>query len=314
MPVSEYDYYMLHGQLSCGRDLPEKAIRSFRECIRINPESFSAFTALALIHRGRGEFEQALEHLEKAHAIEPRDFKTMLMILYLRSRMQQAGDVTTALENSLLYPVRAACSRWAVNYDKFVKVASPLNKSPKWGSAFTSKALQNFRAKKFTVLRKLIPSPLTTMLYKQYMDYLKNGAMLFQKHMQRYVKNEDPLSALVQHQLCAHVQYLVGSPIVPTYTIGLHYIKGGFIKPHIDRPQNEISMSICIGAHPEKVTWPLYATQNDDEIQYLLQPNDAFLYRGNEIVHYRKELPDGQTVTQLIVGFRSINEAHCNCQ
>jgi hypothetical protein len=138
--------------------------------------------------------------------------------------------------------------------------------------------------------------------------------MLFQKNMCRYVKPDDPISLLVQHHLCKHVQDFTGTPIVPTYTIGIHYIKGGHIKPHIDRPQNEISMSICIGAEPEKVSWPLYAMKYGNEVYDILQPNDALLYRGNEVVHYRKPLPDGQTVTQLIIGFRSISSDHCNCQ
>lgn len=313
-PESDYDFYMLHGQLTCGQDRPIKALRSFHECLRINPGSFTACTAIALIHRGRGEYKQAIQYFEKALDIAPGDFKTRLLLLALKLQLNEPDSDTVPLEKELLSAGQQACQDAGIDYKAFASVASLLNKHPDWDNAFTDEAKKSFRTRKFTTLRGLFPKPLTDFLYAQYMGYLKNGQMLFQDHMQRYVKPEDPISALVQQQLCEHVQKVVGTPIVPTYTIGLHYIKGGFIKPHIDRRQNEISMSICIGAEPGEVTWPLYAVENGAEIYDILQPNDGFLYRGNEISHYRKPLPEGQTVTQLIVGFRTINKKHCNCQ
>lgn len=313
-PESDYEFYILHGQLSCAQDLPIKALRSFHECLRLNPNSFTACTAIGLIHRGRGDYGHAERYFEKAHAIEPRDFRTILNLLYLKLQLNKPDHITAPLEYALLSPARQACTNSGVSYENFTKMASLLNRHPDWGNAFTEQARQQFNNDKFTTLRQILPSPLPELLYTQYKNYLRSEQMLFQKHMQRYVKPEDPLSSLAQHQLCEHVQKITGTPIAPTYTIGIHYIKGGHIKPHTDRRQNEISMSICLGAEPGKVTWPLYAMNSDEEVYDILQPNDAFLYRGNEIVHYRKSLPEGQTVTQLIVGFRSINKDHCNCK
>jgi hypothetical protein len=313
-PETEYDYYMLHGQLTCAQDRPAKALRSFRECLRINPRSFTACTAIARISRGRGDYKQAIQYFEKALEIAPKDFNTKLQLLALKMKLKAPASTVQALENELLSASRQLCATTGVAYEKFAPAASLMNKHPGWGSAFTTEATECFRKKKFTVLRRLFPEPLTDFLYAQYIYYLKSGQMLFQDHMQRYVKPEDPISYLVQQQLCEQVQKVVGIPIVPTYTIGIHYIKGGHIKPHIDRFQNEISMTICIGAEPAEVSWPLYAVDEGKEIYDILQPNDAFLYRGNEITHYRRPLPEGLTVTQLIVGFRTINKKHCNCQ
>jgi len=311
---SDYDLYLLHGQLSCARDLPEKALRSFNECLQLNPASFTACAALGNVHRGRGELTQALDYFEKAHAIEPRDFKTMLLMLYLKLELNAPISVTAPLEYELLSLARQTCKNAGIRYEDFTTATSLRHRHPDWAQAFTKEAHENFSRDKFTFLHQLFPEPLTKLLYLQYMEHLDSGYMLFQDHMQRYVKPDDPLSALVHHQLCEHVENFVGAPIVPTYNIGIHYTKGGHIKPHLDRRQNEISMSICIGAEPGPATSPLYAKRGDEEVCDILQPNDAFLYRGNEIVHYRKPVPEGHTVTQLIVGFRSINKNHCNCQ
>jgi hypothetical protein len=313
-PTSDYDYYMHYGQLTCAQDRPAKALRSFRECLRINQNSFTAYTAIGLIHRGRGEYKQAIQYLTKAEKIAPQDFKTKLHLLSLKLQLREPADITVPLENELLSASRQACLNTKINFDDIAPAVNMINKHPNWGNAFTNEVKNSFKNKKFTTLRNIFPGSLKNFLYEQYMQHLKNGQMLYQDHMHRYVKPEDPFSYLAQQQLCEYVQKVIAVPIVPTYTIGIHYITGGHIKPHIDRKQNEISMSICIGAEPSEVTWPLYAIDNGEEVYDILQPNDAFLYLGNEIVHYRKPLPEGQTVTQLIVGFRTVNKKHCNCQ
>jgi hypothetical protein len=304
----------VHGQLCCQRDLPGKARLSFQECLKISPRSYIARIAIGLIYIGQGDFLKAYPYIVEAVNMEPDSFKAKVILLFLASHKHSQSSVDAGLEKDILSNMQSMCESAGVDCSSGLSFFSKSNKSPVWGQAFDGIARNKFVSDKFTSLSGVIPAQLIKVLYKQHLSYVNQGHMHYQPDMKRYVISDDPMSTLVHYQLCEYVQKITGYNVIPTYTMGIHYLPGGYIKPHIDRQQNEISMSLCIGADPSVVSSPLFAKRGDEEISVILQPNDAFLYKGNEIMHYRKPVPDGETVTQVIFGYRSTNKVHCNCQ
>lgn len=70
--------------------------------------------------------------------------------------------------------------------------------------------------------------------------------------------------------------------LLPTYSFYRLYTYGGELKPHIDRPSCEISVTIMVDS--EGTPWPFYA----NEEEFILKPGEAVIYKGCEVPHYRK--------------------------
>ena len=67
---SAMDLYFMHGQWACTRDLPEKAISSFKACLKIVPDAPIIHCALSRVHLTRGDLVKAERYARRAlHAI-----------------------------------------------------------------------------------------------------------------------------------------------------------------------------------------------------------------------------------------------------
>lgn len=71
--------------------------------------------------------------------------------------------------------------------------------------------------------------------------------------------------------------------LIPTYSFVSLYEKGTELKKHIDRPECEISMSLCLGYEPDDIKWPIHI--GDKSID--LEPGDAVVYKGRDLTHWR---------------------------
>jgi hypothetical protein len=76
----------------------------------------------------------------------------------------------------------------------------------------------------------------------------------------------------------------VGKVLYPTYSYCRIYYTGATMRPHVDRPACEFSMSICIAGD----SWPLWF-QLKTPTPISLQPGNAVLYKGVEVEHWRNE-------------------------
>ena len=97
------------------------------------------------------------------------------------------------------------------------------------------------------------------------------------------------------------------------------YARVGDLKPHVDREQNAVSLSLNLGQAPaDAPPWPLWvAPRGAGEaagVPLRLAPGDALLYGGVHHTHFRRPLEGAEGSMQVIFGFRDMNEAHCNSQ
>ena len=112
----------------------------------------------------------------------------------------------------------------------------------------------------------------------------------------------DPIHSQVPN---AHTSY--GAPFMETLLVNLHskieeitdlklhptycyyrvYREGDKLDYHTDRPECEISTTICFNhSYESNYSWPIYMEEN----AIYLNPGDMAVYRGCEIPHWRKSL------------------------
>jgi hypothetical protein len=99
------------------------------------------------------------------------------------------------------------------------------------------------------------------------------------------------------------VSSLLGERVIPSYAYSRIYKKGNELKPHHDRDGSEIALSVCLAFDQE---WPLwFYGENKQKIPVILQPGDAVLYFGKEIIHWRDKFEGSFSNSAFIFYVRS---------
>lgn len=81
----------------------------------------------------------------------------------------------------------------------------------------------------------------------------------------------------------------------PSYTYQLTYLNNSYMIPHVDKPACDITLSIHIESNiPDLVknsVFPLWLLDyNNNFVKFNMNPNDAILYNGPKVVHWRNPL------------------------
>jgi len=81
----------------------------------------------------------------------------------------------------------------------------------------------------------------------------------------------------------------------PAYTYQLTYLNNSYMIPHIDKPMCEVSLSIHIESNIPRLVeddiFPLWILDyNNKFAKFNMNPNDAVLYNGPKVVHWRNPL------------------------
>jgi hypothetical protein len=93
----------------------------------------------------------------------------------------------------------------------------------------------------------------------------------------------DPLMESIMLNKKSIIEEESGLKLSSTYAFWRMYTKFADLKEHIDRPSCEISVSVCLGS--DGFEWPLIF----DGTSINLEPGDACIYLGCEIIHGREE-------------------------
>ena len=197
-----------------------------------------------------------------------------------------------------------------------------------WMRAATSTAAEQWATEGYTVLRGLVPDFFFAALRARHMALFvtpDRKALLSHEappevHTDEYQSRrlvwDDELSKYVATRLIPAISRAAGLPVVSVYEFSIEYRRGGDLKPHVDRVQNQMSVSLHLGEIPEDAPlWPLYvAPVGANESMgrpILLRPNDALLYSGPDHTHFRHPLTQEKSL-QVIFGYRGISRDNCN--
>jgi tetratricopeptide (TPR) repeat protein len=309
---SQMDLYFVHGQWACTNDLPQKAVDSFERCLKIDPNAAIIHCALSRIHLTRGDLAKAEKHARRALELQPNDFKNLLTCRLIVAKRGRDASVESQLLQNIRFRI-AAVAR-SLGLAAPVWPWDPNATADAWRVESLRKAAADFRTWKYAVLRGVMPAGWVELLNAEHTALRTGGGHNYQAEMYRYVKVDLPMTSVANYEIAGLVARILGKEVIPTYTFAIHYLPKGHIKPHRDRPQNELSMSLSLAATPGgKDVSVLHAGQPDSMARVDLGPNDALLYRGTEVTHARDAVPEGHTVDQAIFGFRTVNKSHCYC-
>lgn len=106
-------------------------------------------------------------------------------------------------------------------------------------------------------------------------------------------------------KLATDIGNVVQRRLLPTYSFFRFYPKGSGMKPHIDRPSCEYSVSVCLSydySNLEKLNpnyrWPIFMNGKP----MTTEPGDAVIYKGMEVKHWREPLI-GKSHLQLFLHY-----------
>ena len=112
----------------------------------------------------------------------------------------------------------------------------------------------------------------------------------------------DPLIEVVLRNSVSEVESATGLQLDPTYSFTRVYQKGDELKPHIDRPACEISVTSHIATVGKP--WPIYMkTPGKEPTMHYLEPGDACIYKGCEVTHWRDQAVDTELNVQVMLHY-----------
>jgi hypothetical protein len=112
----------------------------------------------------------------------------------------------------------------------------------------------------------------------------------------------DPLMEVVLQNSLSDVEKNTGLSLFPSYSFTRVYQKGDELKPHVDRPACEISVTCHITTVGEP--WGIWMqTPGTEPKQHFLEPGDACIYRGCEVKHWREQADKTNINVQMMLHY-----------
>jgi len=112
----------------------------------------------------------------------------------------------------------------------------------------------------------------------------------------------DPLTEVLLLRCKTAVETVCGKELLPTYSYVRIYQPGEDLKPHVDRPACEVSVTVNVANKGELS--PIYIQYaNNKESKHLLNPGDAVIYKGCEATHWRYVMKPGQLNVQFMLHY-----------
>lgn len=112
----------------------------------------------------------------------------------------------------------------------------------------------------------------------------------------------DPLIEIILLDAKNEVEKICGMNLIPTYSYARVYQSGEELKPHVDRPSCEISVTVNV-ANFGGIS-PVYMQYLDNErSEHLLSPGDAVVYKGCEATHWRLPMNKDQINVQFMLHY-----------
>ena len=112
----------------------------------------------------------------------------------------------------------------------------------------------------------------------------------------------DPLIETVLQNSNEEMEKITGMKLFPSYSFTRVYQKGEELKPHVDRPACEISVTCHIATVGKQ--WPIWMqAPGEQPSEYVLEPGDACVYKGCEIKHWRQPATETDINVQMMLHY-----------
>lgn len=118
----------------------------------------------------------------------------------------------------------------------------------------------------------------------------------------------DELMEHLLESLRPRIEIETGIQLFSSYSYFRVYKSGDVLKKHVDRPACEISVTLSLGYEAEK-PWAIWLRSEDGDVSIDLNPGDALLYQGTELIHWREPF-DGSHAAQVFLHYVDKNGPH----
>lgn len=142
----------------------------------------------------------------------------------------------------------------------------------------------------------------------RYMEYALKGNHfeIREKQSSTYYKYADPLTETILYNSTEELESITGLSLCPTYSFARVYMKGDVLLPHIDRPACEISVTVNVATQGKP--WPIWMyVAGKQPVSYILEPGDAIVYKGCEVLHWREKATDTDLNAQFMLHYINKN-------
>lgn len=149
---------------------------------------------------------------------------------------------------------------------------------------------EEFANKGYAIIRDFLPIDIRDLLTQYALfDEMQNFDPEYEQELvpTAHGRHADPAMESVLLRLQPLIEEKLGMKLLPTYSYFRVYRNGHDLRPHLDRPSCEISVTACFNyEYGGEYAWPIY--MEDESIT--LRPGDIAVYKGCEIEHGRTKL------------------------
>lgn len=98
------------------------------------------------------------------------------------------------------------------------------------------------------------------------------------------------------------IESILNMKLLPTYYFDRFYFVDQELKPHVDRPACEISVTLQISSNHQDEPWPIFFKDLTGKETYVsMDDGDATIYMGCQCKHWRNSLPSRYTEDQKLL-------------
>jgi hypothetical protein len=145
----------------------------------------------------------------------------------------------------------------------------------------------------------------STQTVSRYMEYaLKQNAMPRDNGVESpsFARYADPLTETILFNSHEYVEEITNKKLYPSYSFSRVYVKGDELKPHVDRPSCEISVTCHVAT--KGAPWLIWMhAPGKEPISFELESGDAVVYKGCEVKHWRDKAVDTEVNAQFMLHY-----------
>jgi hypothetical protein len=172
------------------------------------------------------------------------------------------------------------------------------------GEELIRSSAAQFQEKGYAPLPRLIHPFHVAALRRYYRQQIRTGAIHLgdRQSARRYIAHNEPVAKFFHHQLTSALSRIAGRALKPSYVYLASYLSGAELKKHTDREQCDYSITFCLDYSPEPklaTPWPICLQTPRGTVQVYQMLGDGLAYRGTQLPHFRRPLPEGQTSTSI---------------
>lgn len=169
-----------------------------------------------------------------------------------------------------------------------------------------NKTLDEFTEKGYVCVRDFIDTDSIAIVSQYFENKIRRGEWQELDNVKdattKYYYYADPLVEVMLLRCKVAVETNIGKELLPTYSYSRIYQPGEQLFPHVDRPSCEISVTVNVANKGEKS--PIYMQyKNNEPVKFVLNPGDALIYLGRDVMHWRRPLNPDQLTVQFMLHY-----------